>query len=112
MSALGWQSAMMLDDLRANQGVMAFAFGRLQLAIYEVDGEIFATANRCTHAGARLSEGYLDGFLIECPLHQGLFDIRTGEVAGPPCIRPVRTYPARVELDIVQIGLPLTEAEG
>lgn len=86
---------------------MAAAFGRLEFALYLVNGEVFATSNRCTHGGARLSDGYLEGHLIECPLHQGLFDIRTGEVRGPPCTRRLRVYPARLEGDSVLIGLPL-----
>jgi anthranilate 1,2-dioxygenase ferredoxin subunit len=50
-----------------------------------------------------LSEGELDGYEIECDFHQGRFDVRTGAVAGPPAMIPVRTYDATVEGDRVVI---------
>lgn len=68
-----------------------------RLALYVVDGEYFATSDVCTHGQAFLSDGYLDGHLIECPLHQGLFDVRTGAPAGAPCTVAVRTFPVKVE---------------
>ncbi len=48
------------------------------LALYQVEGEIYATDNICTHGNARLCDGFLEGHEIECPLHQGKFDIRNG----------------------------------
>jgi nitrite reductase/ring-hydroxylating ferredoxin subunit len=74
-----------------------------EIALYFVDGAIYATDNICTHAFARLSEGYLDGDCIECPIHQALFNVKTGEVVAPPAFQPVKTYPCRVEGDDVFI---------
>jgi nitrite reductase/ring-hydroxylating ferredoxin subunit len=48
------------------------------VALYRVDDEIFATDNICSHAFALLSDGFLDGHVIECPLHGGMFDVRSG----------------------------------
>ena len=67
------------------------------VAIYHVDGAFFATADLCTHGQARLSEGYLEDGQIECPLHQGTFDVRTGKAMNAPCSIPVQTFPVKVE---------------
>ena len=57
------------------------------------DGEIFATDNICTHAYAKLSDGWIERGEIECPLHAGRFDIRTGKATAPPCADDLKTYP-------------------
>jgi naphthalene 1,2-dioxygenase ferredoxin component len=67
------------------------------LALYKVSGEVFATDNICTHGHARLCDGFLDGFEIECPLHQGKFDVRNGRATCAPVIDDVRVYPVRIE---------------
>ena len=69
-------------------------------------GEVFVTAALCTHGGAPLCDGYLDGYIIECPLHQGCFDIRDGKALDAPVIRPLQTYPARKVAGMIQVKLP------
>ncbi len=49
----------------------------------------------CTHAYARLSDGWLDRSEIECPLHAGRFDVKTGAATAPPCVDPIKTYEIR-----------------
>jgi nitrite reductase/ring-hydroxylating ferredoxin subunit len=71
--------------------------GDLTFAVYNVDGEFFVTDDMCTHGPGSLSEGYLEDDVIECNFHGGQFNVRTGEVVGPPCMVPVKTYQARVE---------------
>ncbi|MEO6503562.1 MAG: bifunctional 3-phenylpropionate/cinnamic acid dioxygenase ferredoxin subunit [Jatrophihabitantaceae bacterium] len=56
------------------------------------DGEVFATDDNCTHQNTPLSDGWLDGCEVECPLHHARFDLRTGEPDGPPPTRPIRTH--------------------
>src|ERR1700756_1692081 len=87
------------------EGVAAAEVGGQRIALYAVDGAFYATSDVCTHASAWLSEGYLDGCLIECPLHQGLFDVRTGAAAVPPCTDPVRTFPVKVEEGFLYVEL-------
>ena len=106
MNELIWEQVASLTDLKAAGGVMPAVFDRFKLALYAVEDVVYATADLCTHGGARLSQGYLEGYLIECPLHQGLFDIRTGEVAGLPCKRSVRTFPVRIEGEGIVVGFP------
>ncbi|TGD96776.1 Rieske (2Fe-2S) protein [Methylobacterium nonmethylotrophicum] len=67
------------------------------LALYRLDGAVYATQARCTHAGALLTEGEVVEGYIECPLHYGLFEIATGRAQGGPVCRDLATYPVRVE---------------
>ena len=69
----------------------------LTVAVYNLDGEFCVTDDACTHGPGSLSEGFVDGDLIECNFHQGVFNIRTGECVRPPCMVPVKTYKTVVE---------------
>ncbi|MCE2831537.1 MAG: non-heme iron oxygenase ferredoxin subunit [Oxalobacteraceae bacterium] len=75
------------------------------IALYQVDGEIFATDNICTHGNARLCDGFLERHEIECPLHQGKFDIRNGKAMCAPLTEDIRTYPVKIEGDRVFIEI-------
>jgi len=85
-----------LADFAASDAI-AVSIGTRQIAIYLVAGEVFATDNHCTHGDARLCEGFLEGHEIECPHHQGRFDIRTGAATCAPAEVSLATYPARIE---------------
>jgi nitrite reductase/ring-hydroxylating ferredoxin subunit len=61
-----------------------------------VDGEVFAPDHTCTHRGEPLAEGELSGHEVTCPLHGATFDVRTGDVVGPPAERAVARYGVRV----------------
>src|SRR6266404_3047615 len=67
-----------------------------QIALFNVDGQFFALGNRCTHRGGPLAEGGLSGTKVTCPLHGATFDVRTGDVVGPPAERAVAQYGVRV----------------
>ena len=69
----------------------------LALAVFNVDGEFYVTDDNCTHGPGSLSEGYIEGDVVECNFHNGAFNIRTGEVVLPPCMVPIRTYRTVVE---------------
>ena len=69
----------------------------LILAVFNLDGEFFVTDDACTHGPGSLSEGFIDGDVVECNFHNGQFDIKTGEIVSPPCMIPVKTYPSMVE---------------
>ena len=75
------------------------------IALYRVEGEVFATDNLCTHGNARLCDGFLEGHEIECPLHQGKFDIRNGKAMCAPLTEDVKTYPIKIEGDRVFVAV-------
>jgi naphthalene 1,2-dioxygenase system ferredoxin subunit len=90
-----WIDVAAQADLPAND-VIAVRAGNREIALYAVDGEVFATDNICTHGHARLCEGFLEGTEIECPLHQGRFDIRTGKALCSPLTEDVRSFAVRL----------------
>jgi nitrite reductase/ring-hydroxylating ferredoxin subunit len=71
--------------------------GDFVLAVFNVGGQFFVTDDACTHGPGSLSEGYIEDDIVECNFHNGQFNIKTGEVVSPPCMIPVKTYPAFVE---------------
>jgi naphthalene 1,2-dioxygenase system ferredoxin subunit len=100
----GWVRAAGRGDLTEGEVVGVEIAGHA-IALYVVDDGVFATDNICTHAYACLSDGWLDGETIECPLHAARFDIRTGRVLDPPATEDLKTYPTRVVGDEIQIRL-------
>lgn len=84
--------------------------GELTLAVFNLDGAFYVTDDSCTHGPGSLSEGCIDGDMIECNFHQGVFNIRTGEVVLPPCTVPVKTYRTLVEDGVVYIEVPAGES--
>ncbi len=84
--------------------MMMVRVGRKRVAIYNVDGEFFATDDTCTHEEASLSEGVLYDDIVECPLHGAAFNVRTGEVEAFPAVVPLQTYELQVVGDEIQVG--------
>jgi naphthalene 1,2-dioxygenase system ferredoxin subunit len=91
-----WVDALSADDLPIDD-VIGVKVGGRDVAIYSVDGVVYATDNICTHGQARLCDGFLDGHEIECPLHQGKFDVRDGKPLSEPATEALRSYPAKIE---------------
>lgn len=82
-----------------------FEVGDSAIAVCNVDGDIFAIDDVCTHDGASLEQGVLDGFEIECLRHGARFDVRTGEVRALPAVVSVDTFTVRVEGDDIEVDL-------
>ena len=96
MSHVNWVDALASEDLPGND-VIGVAVAGLDIAVYTVEGVVYATDNLCTHGHARLCDGFLDGHEIECPLHQGKFDVRDGQPTCAPVTDALRSYPVKVE---------------
>lgn len=97
-----WTKVASLAALAAGE-MLGVEVGDKPIAIYNVDGDIFATDNLCTHAFAMLTDGVLDGDIIECPLHGGCFKVKTGEGLGPPVPCNLKTYRTRVVGDAIEV---------
>jgi biphenyl 2,3-dioxygenase ferredoxin component len=91
-----------VDDVRAGEALKVEA-GGLTVAVFNLDGSFHVTDDACTHGPGSLSEGFIEGDHVECNFHQGVFNIRTGEVVLPPCFVPVKTYRTVVEDGVVYI---------
>jgi len=100
----GWVRVANRRDLGAGDVLGVVVAGR-EIAVYDLDETRFATDDVCTHAYAKLSDGWLDNGEIECPLHAGRFDIKSGKATAPPCTDDIKTYPVRVVGEEIQIKL-------
>jgi 3-phenylpropionate/trans-cinnamate dioxygenase ferredoxin subunit len=85
-----------------------FDIGDHRVAVFRVEGDVYAIGDRCSHAEASLSEGDLEDLEVECPLHGALFDISTGEARSLPATRPVPSYRADVRDGAVFLQLEAT----
>lgn len=99
-----WIAVAARADL-AEGAMMGIDLGEKQIAIYNVEGEIYATDNICTHAYALLTDGFLDGDIIECPLHGGAFCVKDGAGQGAPISEDIKTYPVRVVGDTIEVNV-------
>ena len=75
------------------------------VCLINLDGELHALNDTCTHQDASLSDGTIEGDEIECPLHGGAFNIRTGQAASLPVVVAVEKYAVRIVGDEVQVAL-------
>src|SRR5262245_15692488 len=91
-----WVDALSIDQLPTDDVIGVVVAGR-DIAIHTVGDAVYATDNICTHGQARLCDGFLDGHEIECPLHQGKFDVRNGKPLCEPAEEPLRSYPVRLD---------------
>jgi len=78
-------------------GTLLVNLGVEPVCLYNLGGKIFATHDTCTHGQARLTDGFIEGEEIECPLHQGKFHIATGKAVGVPCTEDIRTYAVKIK---------------
>lgn len=78
-------------------GMKAVTVGEKKIAIYKIGGQIYATANECTHEQCYLDEnGAIHFDVVECTCHGSQFDIKTGNVILPPATEKLETYKAEV----------------
>ena len=84
-----------------------------EILLANVGGSYFAIAGKCTHAGADLSMGKLDGGIVTCPRHGSRFDMRTGKALSGPKIgflklktSDAKTYEVKVMGNDVMVELP------
>ena len=104
MKDRNWHNVIELSKLEKND-VTNVQFGTKDLAIYDAKDGIFVSLSRCTYGAANLCDGYFDGTYIECPLHQGLFDVRTGEAKAVPARVKLKMIKSRIRNGVVQIHL-------
>jgi naphthalene 1,2-dioxygenase system ferredoxin subunit len=100
----GWVKAASRGDLGVGDILGVIVAGK-EIALYEIDGALYATDDVCTHAYAKLSDGWLDKGEIECPLHAGRFDVKSGKALCPPVTDNIKTYPVRLVGDEIQVKL-------
>lgn len=93
-----------LEDLQPGKCMRVIVDGQ-KIALYNVEGTVYATDDTCSHAEASLSEGCLRGDEIECPKHGARFNVRTGEALSLPAWAPVATYAVKVEEGEIKVSV-------
>jgi 3-phenylpropionate/trans-cinnamate dioxygenase ferredoxin subunit len=76
------------------------------IVILNIEGQLYAIADVCSHDDGPVGEGHLEGFEIICPRHGARFDIRTGKVLALPAFVDIPAYPVRLVGDQIEIGIP------
>jgi len=101
-----WVRACAASDIRTGEP-KGVTLGGIPVALYRLEDGVYATHDVCTHAYALLSEGYIEGDIVECPLHGALFEIRSGKCRAVGT-SDLAIYPVRVEANndvMVEISL-------
>ena len=86
-------------------GVLRVEVDNREISLFNIDGDIYAIDEICSHADGPLSEGYLEGYEIECPFHGARFNIKTGEVTAPPAVVSVDVFDVRLVGDDIEIDV-------
>jgi 3-phenylpropionate/trans-cinnamate dioxygenase ferredoxin subunit len=71
--------------------------GDTAIAVFNIDGALYAVEDVCTHDGGELAGGDIHGFEVECPRHGARFDLRSGAAMRPPACEPIAKFPVTVE---------------
>lgn len=99
-----WVAAAILNEIDPDYPTMAI-IGDVEVALCRVGRDVFAVNNICSHAYARLSDGFVEEHQVFCPLHQGSFDVRTGQAMAAPCYEAVATYSTMIENGTVYVDV-------
>ena len=97
-----WKDVIAIAQLEKNW-VTRVELGSRLIAVYDTPSGVYASLALCNHGGADLCDGYFDGHVIECPLHQGAFDVRNGQPVSAPATRQMKVFETRIENGMVQI---------
>ena len=91
----GWERVGSLDELASGE-LQSSMLGDEEIVLCRVGDEVFALHGWCTHADARLSQGSLHGYELQCPVHEARFDVRSGRALCAPADTDVRAFPVRI----------------
>jgi 3-phenylpropionate/trans-cinnamate dioxygenase ferredoxin subunit len=99
-----WIAVCQLDEIE-DEDVMRFDHAGRTFAVYRMDDSVYATDGLCTHEKVHLADGLVMEHVIECPKHNGRFDIRNGKALGAPACVNLATYPAKVEGGVIYLSV-------
>ena len=101
----GWLEVAKLDEVPEG-GTYPIRVNGEPVCLYNLEGRVYATHDTCTHGQASLADGFIiDGDKIECPLHQGMFDIATGKAVSVPCKIDLAVYEVKVENGAIHLRM-------
>jgi 3-phenylpropionate/trans-cinnamate dioxygenase ferredoxin component len=101
---MAWKRACGRDEIEDGEAFQLAS--EPPIAIFNIEGQLYATSDTCTHDSSSLADGYIDGDVVECAWHFAKFCIRTGEVLSLPATVSLRTYPVKVLDEDVLVDVP------
>ena len=87
------------------EDIIRFDHDNKTYCVYSLEGGYYATDGICTHESVHLEDGLVMDDEIECPMHQGIFNIKTGKAISPPACNDLKTYPIKVENEKIYIKI-------
>jgi nitrite reductase/ring-hydroxylating ferredoxin subunit len=105
-----WHRACRAGEVREG-APLGVKLGGLAVGLFRAGDRLLAVHDICSHEYAALSQGYQEGGVVECPLHQARFDLATGKCLGPPAERDIPIFELRVEGDEIYVRLPDGETD-
>jgi 3-phenylpropionate/trans-cinnamate dioxygenase ferredoxin subunit len=99
-----WIEVGPLDDIE-DEDVMRFDHAGRTFAVYRMADKVYATDGLCTHEKVHLADGLVMDHVIECPKHNGRFDIRDGRALGAPACINLTSYPTKVEGGLIYLSV-------
>jgi|TARA_A100001388_G_scaffold267297_1_gene241286 3-phenylpropionate/trans-cinnamate dioxygenase ferredoxin subunit len=104
MSDNNWILVGTTDNVEV-EDIIRFDHNDKTFCVYKLEDGFYATDGICTHEAVHLEDGLVMDNEIECPMHQGVFDIKTGEAVSPPACDDLKTYPVKVEDNNIYIQI-------
>ena len=102
---LQWHAAGQFDALDPQYPARVSVDG-VDIALCRIGDEVFAISNMCSHAFAFLSDGFIEGHEVFCPLHEGSFDVRTGEAKSLPCREAIEVFQVKRDGNEIFVAIP------
>ena len=87
------------------EDIIRFDHNDRTFCVYKLEDGFYATDGICTHEAVHLEDGLVMDNEIECPMHQGIFDIKSGKAVSPPACDDLKTYPIKVEENNIYIQI-------
>ena len=104
MSDNNWILVGTTDNVEV-EDIIRFDHNDRTFCVYKLEDGFYATDGICTHEDVHLEDGLVMDNEVECPMHQGVFDIKTGEAVSPPACDDLKTYPVKVEDNNIYIQI-------
>ena len=104
MSDDNWVLVGTTDNIEV-EDIIRFDHNDRTFCVYKLEDGFYATDGICTHEDVHLEDGLVMDNEVECPMHQGVFDIKTGKAVSPPACDDLKTYPVKVEDNNIYIQI-------
>jgi 3-phenylpropionate/trans-cinnamate dioxygenase ferredoxin component len=100
-----WKEVAVLSEFENTDRKLVDLGDEKYIALFKIDGGYFAVDGICSHEKASLVLGEVSDHEVMCPLHGARFDLRTGRHMSLPAVRPVASYPVKIEADKILVEL-------